>query len=112
MLTKGGILVAKRLDIKDQFLTSTTMTVTMEMMPSFRVVAFYTLPWAGRMEVVADSVWVDVMDTCVGEVSEEVMNPGSEMLASCLRVECMFFLSSRLLSPPLLLSPSSPPPLR
>ncbi|KAK6300730.1 hypothetical protein J4Q44_G00288280 [Coregonus suidteri] len=69
VLNKGKIIVAKRLEVGGQDVTNVLLTVTTEMMPSFRVVAFYMLPWAGRSEVVADSVWVDVEDACVGALS-------------------------------------------
>lgn len=35
------------------------------MMPSFRIVAYY---YTQNNEVVADSVWVDVQDSCMGSV--------------------------------------------
>ncbi|KAJ3596179.1 hypothetical protein NHX12_002588, partial [Muraenolepis orangiensis] len=38
------------------------LPVTKEMMPSFRIVAFYH----DRGEVVSDAIWVDVEDTCMG----------------------------------------------
>lgn len=46
------------------------LTITTDFIPSFRLVAYYTLIGAsGKREVVADSVWVDVKDSCVGTVS-------------------------------------------
>uniref|UniRef100_UPI003AAB8061 venom factor-like n=1 Tax=Centroberyx gerrardi TaxID=166262 RepID=UPI003AAB8061 len=69
VLNKGKIIVAKRLDVTGQAITSVGLTVTTEMMPSFRFVAFYTVPWAERAEVVADSLWVDVADSCLGGLS-------------------------------------------
>uniref|UniRef100_A0A8C5CD30 Anaphylatoxin-like domain-containing protein n=1 Tax=Gadus morhua TaxID=8049 RepID=A0A8C5CD30_GADMO len=41
------------------------LQVTKEMLPSFRIIAYYQ---SGE-EVVSDSVWVDVEDTCIGSVS-------------------------------------------
>ncbi|XP_037546482.1 complement C3 [Nematolebias whitei] len=75
VLNKGKIILAKREDITDQLVTSVTLFVTSEMMPSFRIVAFYGIPWVGREEVVSDSVWIDVVDTCVGSVSFCVAEP-------------------------------------
>ncbi|KAG8015206.1 Complement C3 [Nibea albiflora] len=49
-------------------LTSMSLLVTKELLPSFRIVAYYF-----RMdnEVVADSVWVDVEDSCMGSLKLE-----------------------------------------
>ncbi|KAB0392450.1 hypothetical protein E2I00_011290, partial [Balaenoptera physalus] len=45
------------------------MTITTDFIPSFRLVAYYTLINSnGQREVVADSVWVDVRDSCVGTI--------------------------------------------
>ena len=41
-----------------------TLPVTKEMLPSFRIIAYHR----DRVEVVSDSVWVDVIDTCMGSV--------------------------------------------
>lgn len=38
----------------------------MNMVPSFRIIAYYH---TNDNEVVSDSVWVDVRDTCMGTVS-------------------------------------------
>lgn len=71
MLNKGKIILAERVAVTGQLITSVSLTVTAEMMPSFRFVAFYSIPWEGREEVVPDSIWVDVVDSCVGGVSRE-----------------------------------------
>lgn len=50
-----------------QDLVVLTLPITTDFIPSFRLVAYYTLTKAnGQREVVADSVWVDVKDSCVG----------------------------------------------
>lgn len=72
VLNKGKIISAERVDVTGQLVTSIGLTVTPEMMPSFRFVAFYSIPWAGREEVVSDSIWVDVADSCVGGVSDQL----------------------------------------
>ncbi len=46
---------------------SLSLTVTKDMVPSFRFVAYYHV---GSSEVVSDSVWVDVKDTCMGKVGQ------------------------------------------
>lgn len=52
--------------------TSTIIDVTAEMLPSFRILAFYLLPQGTGQdpELVADSVWIDVNDRCMGTVSQ------------------------------------------
>lgn len=69
VISKGEIVIAKRLDVVGQTVTSIPLTVTADLMPSFRVVAFYSIPWTGFEEVVSDSIWMDVVDSCVGGVS-------------------------------------------
>lgn len=68
VLNKGKIIAAERIDVTDQLITSVGLVVTPEMMPSFRFVAFYTIPWTAREEVVSDSIWIDVADSCAGGV--------------------------------------------
>uniref|UniRef100_A0A8C5DA84 Complement component c3b, tandem duplicate 2 n=1 Tax=Gouania willdenowi TaxID=441366 RepID=A0A8C5DA84_GOUWI len=69
VISKGKIITAKRLDVssEDTF-TFVALMVTPDMMPSFRFVAFYSIHWIGREEVVSDSVWIDVVDSCIGEL--------------------------------------------
>ena len=71
MISKGKILQAKRLMVEDQLHLAVALWVTQDMKPSFRVVAYYSLPWLGSMEVVSDSIWVDLDDGCVGGVSAQ-----------------------------------------
>ncbi|XP_033986006.1 venom factor-like [Trematomus bernacchii] len=66
VLNKGKIIVAERVDVAGQLITSVDLNVTPEMMPSFRFVAFYRIPWNRGEELVPDSIWVDVEDSCVG----------------------------------------------
>ncbi|XP_061686699.1 complement C3-like [Syngnathoides biaculeatus] len=66
VVNKGRIVQAQRLDVSGQLETSVSLTVTPDLMPSFRFVAFYSLP---EKEVVADSIRVDVAPSCVGDLS-------------------------------------------
>lgn len=50
----------------DQSLVTMSLPVTANLIPSFRIVAYYHVKPG---EIVADSVWVDVKDTCMGNVS-------------------------------------------
>ncbi|XP_016427569.1 complement C3-like [Sinocyclocheilus rhinocerous] len=69
VLNKGKIITAARVDVGCQDVTNIPLLVTTEMLPSFRLVAYYMLPWQLIAEVVADSVFVDVEDQCVGSLS-------------------------------------------
>ncbi len=69
MLSKGNIIHAGRINVKDMVVINIPLLITSEMLPAFRIVAYYVLPWQHRVEVVADSVFVDVEDRCVGSVS-------------------------------------------
>ncbi|KAF4796005.1 hypothetical protein TURU_088103 [Turdus rufiventris] len=66
IMSKGRILRAGRQQHEaGQSLVTMMLPVTPDLIPSFRIVAYYfVLPG----EIVADSVWVDVKDTCMGSV--------------------------------------------
>uniref|UniRef100_A0A8C5UL27 Complement C3 n=1 Tax=Microcebus murinus TaxID=30608 RepID=A0A8C5UL27_MICMU len=68
IMNKGKLLKAGRqVHEPGQDLVVLPLSVTKDFIPSFRVVAYYTmLGTNGQREVVADSVWVDVKDSCVG----------------------------------------------
>lgn len=55
-----------RHSLVNQVLASVIVPITKEMLPSFRVVAYYH---TNDNQVVSDSVWVDVKDSCMGTVS-------------------------------------------
>ncbi|XP_072847647.2 A.superbus venom factor 1 [Pogona vitticeps] len=64
ILTKGKILmVGRQPRIAGQNLVTMSLRITPNLIPSFRIVAYYPV---GNNEIVADSVWVDVKDTCMG----------------------------------------------
>uniref|UniRef100_A0AAR2JP78 Anaphylatoxin-like domain-containing protein n=1 Tax=Pygocentrus nattereri TaxID=42514 RepID=A0AAR2JP78_PYGNA len=69
VLSKGRIITAERFRKSDNAVIAVPLTVTKEMLPSFRVVAYYHV---GSSEVVADSIWVDVEDTCMGSLKVNV----------------------------------------
>lgn len=70
-MNKGKILTVgrqKRTPGQDPVVMS--LKITPQFIPSFRLVAYYTVSGSdGKREVVADSVWVDVKDSCMGTVS-------------------------------------------
>ncbi|KAL6481982.1 hypothetical protein MHYP_G00100620 [Metynnis hypsauchen] len=69
VLSKGQIITASRYQKSGNAVIAVPLKVTKEMLPSFRVVAYYHV---GSSEVVADSIWVDVEDTCLGSLKVEV----------------------------------------
>ncbi|KAJ8263848.1 hypothetical protein GJAV_G00142020 [Gymnothorax javanicus] len=70
VLNKGQIAQARRVVLeRGQKVVNVPILVTKTLMPSFRFLVYYTLPWQRQAEVVADSVWVDVEDGCVGALS-------------------------------------------
>uniref|UniRef100_A0A8B9VKP7 Complement C3 n=1 Tax=Anas zonorhyncha TaxID=75864 RepID=A0A8B9VKP7_9AVES len=90
ILNKGHIVHAGRQPRDgDQSLVTMSLPVTANLIPSFRIVAYY---FVTPNEIVADSVWVDVKDTCMGslvvkgatEADSRVHEPGTPMR---LRIE-------------------------
>ncbi|XDV16018.1 hypothetical protein PO909_015911 [Leuciscus waleckii] len=81
ILSKGQIVQADRFKRRGQSLVTLSLPVTKDMVPSFRFVAYYHV---GSSEVVSDSVWVDVKDTCMGTLKVEVKDqaqfgPGDQL---------------------------------
>ncbi|XP_037674473.1 complement C3-like isoform X2 [Choloepus didactylus] len=77
VLSKGRIVYAKHQPKKlGSVYTSAIIGVTPEMLPSFRILAFYLLPKeAGQdPELVADSIWIDVNDRCMGTLRVDLKN--------------------------------------
>uniref|UniRef100_A0A8C7QRB9 Anaphylatoxin-like domain-containing protein n=1 Tax=Oncorhynchus mykiss TaxID=8022 RepID=A0A8C7QRB9_ONCMY len=74
ILSKGQLISSQRLEWrKGQGLVNTHyLTVNKDMIPSFRIVAYYHV---GQKEVVSDSVWVDVKDTCMGSLKVDAVSP-------------------------------------
>ncbi|KAM3924663.1 A.superbus venom factor 1-like [Leptodactylus fuscus] len=82
IMAKGRILAAGR-QPRQQGQTSVTMSlpITEEFAPSFRIVGYYI----ADNEIVSDSIWMEVTDTCLGTLSvtgntdkdNKVQGPGS-----------------------------------
>ncbi|XP_051799749.1 complement C3-like [Acanthochromis polyacanthus] len=66
--SRGRLVKAGRYRTRGQTVISLTLPITKEMLPSFRVVAYYH---PSDNEVVSDSVWVDVKDSCLGSLKLE-----------------------------------------
>ncbi|XP_055965521.1 complement C3 [Sorex fumeus] len=90
IMSKGKLLEVGRQERQaGQDLVVLQLAINEDFIPSFRLVAYYTLIRGdGRREVVADSVWVDVKDSCIGtlvvtsgrkEDKQKVYRPGQQM---------------------------------
>ncbi|XP_018421206.1 PREDICTED: complement C3 [Nanorana parkeri] len=84
IMNKGRVLQANRqVRLAGQSLVTMSLPITEQFIPSFRLIAYYFL----GNEIVADSIWVDVADTCMGtlevtgntERDNKVQSPGSTM---------------------------------
>ncbi|XP_069775756.1 complement C4 [Narcine bancroftii] len=78
ILNKGKVLDMGHL-LKSQ-LTKLSLPLSMEMVPSFRLVLYYYVEVESRTEMVANSVWIDVEDVCNGkitiDVAKQIVLPG------------------------------------
>ncbi|XP_078794520.1 complement C3-like [Oryzias latipes] len=72
--SRGQLVKFGRYKTIGQVLISLIVPVTKEMLPSFRIVAFYH---PSHNEVVSDSVWVDVKESCMGSLLLEPTIPGT-----------------------------------
>ncbi|XP_004714292.1 complement C3 [Echinops telfairi] len=88
VMNKGKLLKAGRqARAPGQDLVVLPLTITTDFIPSFRLVAYYTMMGTnGQREIVADSVWVDVKDSCMGTLvvkgggkDERTYLPGQQM---------------------------------
>ncbi|KAM9363627.1 complement C3-like [Symphorus nematophorus] len=72
ILSRGQLVKNGRYRTKGQVLISLIVPITKEMLPSFRIIAYYH---TNDNEVVSDSVWVDVKDSCMGSLKLESSRP-------------------------------------
>ncbi|KAM9454473.1 complement C3-like [Clarias gariepinus] len=72
ILSKGQIVSTSKLKRGDNPVMAVQFSITKDMLPSFRILAYYHV---GNSEVVADSIWVDVKDTCIGTLQVEIDDP-------------------------------------
>uniref|UniRef100_A0A672G1T4 Complement component c3a, duplicate 5 n=1 Tax=Salarias fasciatus TaxID=181472 RepID=A0A672G1T4_SALFA len=68
ILARGQLVKFGRYKTQGQVLISLNVPITEMMLPSFRIVAYYH---PSDNEVVSDSVWVDVKDSCMGSVRSD-----------------------------------------
>ncbi|XP_068938993.1 complement C3 [Petaurus breviceps papuanus] len=86
IMNKGLVLkVGRQPRQQGQDVVVLSLPLTPDYIPSFRVVAYYHLTRNGQKELVADSVWVDVKDTCMGKLvvkgagnAERIHQPGKQ----------------------------------
>ncbi|XP_040271050.1 complement C3-like isoform X2 [Bufo bufo] len=88
IMNKGRIMkVGTQARVKGQPLVTMVLPITEEFIPSFRILAYYTVTTGADREIVADSVWIDVEDTCMGTLvitgdkdkDNAVQQPGASM---------------------------------
>ncbi|XP_076583682.1 complement C3-like [Chaetodon auriga] len=72
VLSRGQLVKHGRYRTRGQVLISLILRITKEMLPSFRLIAYYH---TNDNEVVSDSVWVDVEDSCMGSLKLESTRP-------------------------------------
>ncbi|XP_041444864.1 A.superbus venom factor 1 [Xenopus laevis] len=67
IMSRGRIMkVGRQERLSNQPVVAMALSITEDYLPSFRIVAYYMVTTNGRTEIVSDSVWVDVVDTCIG----------------------------------------------
>uniref|UniRef100_A0A3Q1IW90 Complement component c3a, duplicate 5 n=1 Tax=Anabas testudineus TaxID=64144 RepID=A0A3Q1IW90_ANATE len=68
ILSRGRLVKFGNYRMKGQLLISMIVPITKHMLPSFRIIAYYHTT---QNEVVSDSIWVDVKDSCMGSLKLE-----------------------------------------
>ncbi|XP_072005879.1 venom factor-like [Engystomops pustulosus] len=67
IMNKGRIMkVGSQKRDKGQNFVTMLLPITEEFIPSFRILAYYTVTTGSGRAIVADSIWIDVADTCMG----------------------------------------------
>uniref|UniRef100_A0A672IPF2 Complement component c3a, duplicate 5 n=1 Tax=Salarias fasciatus TaxID=181472 RepID=A0A672IPF2_SALFA len=77
ILARGQLVKFGRYKTQGQVLISLNVPITEMMLPSFRIVAYYH---PSDNEVVSDSVWVDVKDSCMGSLTLQPVRPATSYL--------------------------------
>ncbi|XP_067865826.1 complement C4-A-like [Heterodontus francisci] len=79
LVSKGRVITADRIRKADP--TMLHLPVVVDMVPTFRLLAYYYIHIGGRKEIVANAVWIDVEDHCDGQIEIKDYNtthrPGS-----------------------------------
>ncbi|XP_061736553.1 complement C3-like [Nerophis ophidion] len=72
IFSRGQLVQYGRYRSRGEIIISIIVTVTKDMLPSFRLIAYYH---ANANEVVSDSIWVEVEDSCMGSLKLEPTIP-------------------------------------
>uniref|UniRef100_A0A8D0D6F3 Anaphylatoxin-like domain-containing protein n=1 Tax=Sander lucioperca TaxID=283035 RepID=A0A8D0D6F3_SANLU len=83
---RGQLVKNGRYRNTGQVLISLNVLITKNMLPSFRIVAYYH---TNGNEVVSDSVWVDVKDSCMGSVRHTTQIERKVMNLLCASFVCV-----------------------
>ncbi|XP_048473761.1 complement C3-like [Rhincodon typus] len=79
LINKGKIVAVGRQPREvGQIVVNMLIPVTPDLIPSFRLLVYYYLTKGPAIEIVADSVWVDVKDTCMGKLVVSAANKHDE----------------------------------
>ncbi|XP_058495889.1 complement C3-like isoform X2 [Solea solea] len=74
ILSRGQLIQHGSYRKRGQVRISLTVPIIKDMLPSFRIIAYYH---PNDNEVVSDSVWVDVKDSCMGSLKLETSRPAA-----------------------------------
>ncbi|XP_033961544.1 complement C3-like isoform X1 [Pseudochaenichthys georgianus] len=72
IMSRGQLVEKGRQKTIGQVVITLMVLITKDMLPSFRIIAYYH---TNVNEVVSDSVWVDVKDSCMGSLKLEPSRP-------------------------------------
>ncbi|XP_059848367.1 complement C3-like [Hypanus sabinus] len=79
LINKGKIVKFGRENrLPKQVMMTMQIPIKPNLIPSFRLVVYYYLVKGSVVEFVADSVWIDVRDTCMGTLKVSGANPGDD----------------------------------
>ncbi|GCB65592.1 hypothetical protein scyTo_0004816 [Scyliorhinus torazame] len=79
LISRGTIVSVKRQPRElGQIMVNMLIPITPNLIPSFRLLVYYHLTNGSKIEMVADSIWVDVKDTCMGTLVVSAANKHHE----------------------------------
>ncbi|KAF7688278.1 complement C3-like [Silurus meridionalis] len=71
VLNKGKMIRAGKVNVTEYDVANFSLLLTPEMLPAFRFVAYYILPFPYSLDVMADSLLVNVESRCLGSLKVE-----------------------------------------